>query len=216
MNRETTSHETILAAMNWRYAGKIFDTTKKLTQEQLTTILEAGRLSPSAYGVESWQFIIVNNTEIRKKLREISYDQPKVTDASHIIVIASRTDGGKVVDELVERTAKTQGKTVEELQGFGDMVHGAVQRLGDDGTKSWYKSQSYLPLGIMIETAALLGVDAGPMEGFDADKVDELLGLKEKNLHATTMLALGFRGEDAYALLPKIRKAFDEVTTFID
>jgi nitroreductase len=68
----------------------------------------------------------------------------------------------------------------------------------------------------MIETAALLGVDSGPMEGFDADKVDELLGLKEKNLHATTMLALGFRGEDAYALLPKTRKAFDEVTTFID
>lgn len=215
MNKETTP-ATITAAMNWRYAGKIFDTTKKLTEEQLTTILEAGRLSPSAYGVESWQFIVVNNTELRKKLREVSYDQSKVTDASHIIIIASRTDGPKVVTELVERTARTQGKSVEDLKGFSDMVQGQVQRLGEEETKNWYKNQSYLPLGIMIEAAALLGVDSGPMEGFDADKVDEVLGLTEKGLHAATMLALGFRGEDDYAKLPKTRKSFAEVVTILD
>ncbi len=216
MERETIPANNIIQAMNWRYAGKIFDTNKTITNEQLMTVLEAGRLSPSAYGVESWQFIVVNNLELRKKLRDASYGQPKVTDASHIIIIASRTDGGKVVDELVERTAKTQGKTTEELKGFSDMVHGAVEKLGEEGAKNWYKAQSYIPLGIMIEAAALLGIDSGPMEGFDADKVDELLGLKEKNLHASTMLALGFRGDDDYAKLPKTRKTFDDVVTIID
>jgi nitroreductase len=92
----------------------------------------------------------------------------------------------------------------------------AVNRLGEENTKAWYKNQSYIPLGIMIETAALLGVDSGPMEGFDAAQVDEILGLKEKNLHVATMLALGFRGEDDYAKLPKTRKDFDTVVTVLN
>lgn len=208
--------DAILNALKTRYATKVYDTTKKLTDEQLHTILEAGRLSPSAYGVESWQFIVVNNEELRKKLRAASYDQSKVTDASHIVVIASRTDTTPVVDELIARTAKTQGKSVEDLKEFSDMVHGAVNRLGEENTKTWYKNQSYIPLGVMIETAALLGVDSGPMEGFDAAQVDEVLGLKEKNLSVATMLALGFRGEDDYAKLPKTRKDFDTVVTVLN
>jgi nitroreductase len=216
MNRETIPTETIISALNWRYAGKIFDTTKKLTEEQLHTILETGRLSPSAYGVESWQFIVVNNIELRQKLRAASYDQSKVTDASHLIVIASRIDGENVAKELVERTAKTQGKSIEELKGLSDMVLGFLERQSEERAKNWLKSQSYIPLGVMIETAALIGVDAGPMEGFNADEVEELLGLKEKNLHAATMLALGFRGDDAYAKLPKTRKSYDEVVTIIN
>ena len=208
--------DAILNALKTRYATNVYDTTKKLTDEQLHTILEAGRLSPSAYGVESWQFIVVNNEELRKKLRAASYDQSKVTDASHIVVIASRTDTTPVVDELIARTAKTQGKSVEDLKEFSDMVHGAVNRLGEENTKTWYKNQSYIPLGVMIETAALLGVDSGPMEGFDAAQVDEVLGLKEKNLSVATMLALGFRGEDDYAKLPKTRKDFDTVVTVLN
>lgn len=216
MNRETIPTENIISAMNWRYAGKTFDPAKKLTAEQLHTIVEAGRLSPSAYGVESWQFLIINKTELRQKLRAVSYDQSKVTDASHLVVIAARTDGENVANELVTRTAKVQGKTTEDLKGLSDMVHGFLERQTEEGAKSWLRSQSYIPLGVMIEAAALIGVDSGPMEGFDADKVDELLGLKEKNLHATTMLALGFRGDDAYAKLPKTRKSYEEVVTILD
>lgn len=208
--------EQIIQALTRRYATKIFDKNKHVTEEDLLAILEAGRLSPSAYGVESWQFILVKNEGLRKKLRTASYDQPKVTDASHLVVLAYRTDGHVVVDELVGRTAKTQGKTVAELQGFSDMVHGAVTHLGEEGTKTWYKSQTYIPLGIMITTAALLGIDSGPMEGFNAEEVDDILGLKEKNLHATAMLALGYRGEDPYATTPKTRKQFEEIVTILE
>jgi nitroreductase len=206
---------TILSALNWRYAGKQFDTTKTVSEEHLHTILESGRLSPSAFGVEPWQFIVVKNTATRTALRAASYDQPKVTDASYIIVIATRTDGVAVADDLIDRTARIQGKTKEDLKGLSDMVHGAVTMKGDT-VISWLASQTYIALGTMIETAALLGIDSGPMEGFDANKVDKILGLKEKNLHAVTMLALGYRGDDMYATLPKVRREFNDVVTVVE
>ena len=210
----TTTGKDIIKAMNWRYAGKIFDATKIITDEELHTVLEAGRLSPSVFGLEPWQFILVNNKDTRKKLREASYGQPKVTDASHLVIIATRTDPTNVVDEHVKRTADSQGKTVEDLKGFNDMLLGALTQHGDKAV-NWLTRQSYIPLGIMIETAALLGIDSGPMEGFNADQVDEILGLKEKNLHATTILALGHRGDDPYLKVPKVRKSFEEAVTMI-
>jgi nitroreductase len=208
------THTTILQALHWRYAGKQFDPTKTISDVDLQTILESGRLSPSAYGVEPWQFIVINNKDIRMKLRSASYDQSKVTDASHFIVIATRIDGKAVADELITRTAKIQGKSLDTLKDFSAMVHGAISMHGDNAPM-WLASQTYIALGSMIQAAALLGIDAGPMEGFDSAKVDEILGLKEKNLHAVTMLALGHRGDDIYATLPKVRKTFEEAVTVI-
>ena len=206
---------TIIDAMNWRYAGKIFDTTKKVSDDDLHTILEAGRLSPSVFGMEPWNFIVVKNPEIREKLKAASYGQPKVTDASHLIVIAARTDAGTVADELVARTAKTQGKTVEDLKGLSDMVHGSVAQHGE-GTNAWLSRQCYIPLGSMIETASLLSIDSGPMEGFNPDEVDAILGLAQKNLRSTVILALGYRGDDAYAKLPKTRMSFEDAVTIVE
>lgn len=200
-------------ALNWRYAVKIFDPTKKVTDSDLSAILEAGRLAPSSVGLEPWKFIVVKNEEFRKKMRAASYDQPKVTDASYIIVIAHRTDAENLTAELISRTAKTQGKTEGDLEGLKQMSDGSIagRSASSDMLQGWLAAQTYIPLGLMVETAALLGVDAGPMEGFDANQIDEILGLKAKNLHATTMLALGYRGEDHYADLPKTRRSFEEV-----
>lgn len=203
---------TIKQALSFRYGVKQFDTTKRLSEELLESILESGRMSPSAYGVEPWHFIVVENKELRKKIQEAGYGQSKITDASHLIVIASRTDAKNVADELIARTAQAQGKTVEELSGFSQMVHGAIDAKGDKA-HLWLESQTYIALGFMLETSALLGVDTGPMEGFNAEAIDEILNLKEKNLHTVTMLALGYRGEDPYALLPKVRQSKEEVLT---
>ncbi len=209
------NQSTILQALNWRYAGKQFDPTKLVSEEDIHTILESGRLSPSSLGLEPWQFIVVKNKDLRTKLRVASYGQPKVTDASHLIIIASRTDAKTVADELMARTAKIQGKTSDELKGLSDMVYGGVTMHGENAP-AWLSAQTYIALGVMIETAALLGIDGGPMEGFDKNAVDEILGLKEKNLHAITMLALGYRGDDAFAKLPKVRKSFEEVVTVVE
>jgi nitroreductase len=138
-----------------------------------------------------------------------------VTEASHLIVIARRTDVREnITTELLERTAKAQGVSVDALEGLKKMVGGSIAGRSDLELDAWAKNQAYIALGIMIETASLLGIDNGPMEGFDPAKVDEILGLKEKNLTSTTLLALGYRSEGTN-LRPKVRRAFEEVVEFI-
>lgn len=208
--------DSILKALEWRYAVKVFDSSKKITAEELNTILESGRLAPSSIGIEPWKFIVVENPELRAKIRVASYDQPKITDASHVIIIARRTDArANIAPELLDRTAKAHGKDLAELAGLNEMVSGAVSRMNDDALDTWVKTQSYIPLGMMIETAALLGVDSCPMEGFNGPEIDNILALKAKNLMTTTVLTLGHRGVDPAADRPKVRRDFNDAVEFI-
>lgn len=207
--------EKILKALNWRYAVKIFNKEKKVSNEDLQTILEAGRLSPSSSGFEPWKFLLVNDPVVRAKLFEVS-KQPKVTDASHLIVITYKTNPQSLVEERLDRTAKIQNQKPEELEKYRQYLEKSLQVKIEDGSfESWVKAQTYIPLGIMIETASLLEIDAGPMEGFENVKVDEILGLKEKNLKSVTMLALGYRGKDPASLKPKIRRDFSDAIEII-
>ncbi len=217
ITNKSQMNEKIIKALNWRYATKIFDPEKIVSEEDVHTILESARLSPSANGGEMWKFIVVKNKEIREKLKVVSDNQPKVTDASHLIVITYRTDASEsLTKERLERTAKIQNEDVNKLTNLKKMLENTVSQKQKDGTlESWIRSQSYIPLGIMIETAALLGIDGGPMEGFEPNKVNEILGLKEKNLKSITMLALGYRGDDPASLRPKVRRDFDDVVEII-
>lgn len=207
--------QEIIKAMNWRFATQAFDSAKRVSEEDLKTILEAARLAPSSFGIEAWKFLVIENPELRGKISEAAWGQPKVTQASHLIVIARRTDVREnITNELIERSSKTQGVAPEALNGLKEMVSGAIARRSDAELDVWVRNQAYIALGVMIETASLLGIDNGPMEGFDPAKVDEILGLKEKNLTSTTLLALGYRAESS-VLRPKVRRAFDEVVEFI-
>ncbi|HSW87949.1 MAG TPA: nitroreductase family protein, partial [Candidatus Saccharimonadales bacterium] len=165
---------------------------------------------------EPWKFIVVENPEIRTKIQQAGYGQPKITDAPYLVVIAYRTDLNQtLVTERLERTAKIQKQEISAFGGLKQILDGHINNNSEVELEKWAKAQAYIPLGMMIETAALLGVDSGPMEGFDPDGVDNVLGLKEKNLHATSMIALGYRGEDPVALRPKVRRDFDEVIEFV-
>jgi nitroreductase len=209
-------HQKVIDALKWRYATKVFDKEAKIKASDLRTILESARLAPSSFGTEPWKFIVVENPDVRAQLRTAAYDQSKVTDASHIIVLARRTDAEKITPELIARTAATQGKSEADLVALKEMVEGAVAyKQGAGVYDGWAAGQTYLALGVMIETASLLEIDNCPMEGFDRAKVDEILGLKEKHLASVTMLALGKRGVDTYATLPKTRRNFDEVVEFV-
>lgn len=205
----------IIDALTWRRAIGAFDTTKKVSDENLKTILQSANLSASSYGLEGWKFIVVTNLEIRAKLRAVGYDQPKITDASHLIVITRRTDTGNLSSEATARLAQAQNKSVEELAGFKGMVDGAMSYKEEGQVRNaWIASQTYIALGSMMETASLLAVDNAPMEGFDAGQVNEILGLTGKNLSAVTMLALGYRDESA-PLTPKSRRNYDDVVEFV-
>ena len=209
-------NKKIVDALNWRYAVQVFDQAKKVTAEDLNTILEAGRLTASSYGIEAWKFLVIENAEIRGKLREAGYGQPKISEASHLIVIARRTDMRENISkERIERTAQTFKQTVDDLAGFREMIDGAIAAKADEVLDSWAAKQTYIPLGTMMEAASLLGIDNAAMEGFDPQKYDEILGLKEKNLSSTVLLALGYRGEDETAKRPKVRRKIEDVVEFI-
>lgn len=210
-------NKQIIKALNWRYATKIFDPSKIVSEEDLHTILESARLSPSSIGAEMWKFIVITNKEIREKLRVAGYNQPQITDASHLIVLTYRTDVAEnLTKEKIERTAKIQNTSESNLEGLKSFLENSVtQKIQSGDLESWIRSQVYIPLGMMIETSALIGVDSCPMEGFESDKVDEILGLKEKNLKSVTMLALGYRGDDPASKRPKVRRDFNDVIEFI-
>lgn len=216
-NNKDEKRKEIIDALNWRFAAKVFDPAKKVSDEDMRTILEAARLSPSSNGVEAWKFLVIENPEIRRKLRDEANGQPKMVDASHLVVVCYRTDVAEnIARERLERTAKIQGQKIEELGGLKSMLEGGIAKKLADGTLlSWAKSQTYIALGIMIETASLLRVDNGPMEGFNNEKVEEILNLKGKNLKIATMIAFGYRGDDPAEKRPKVRRDFGEVIEFI-
>ena len=209
-------NEKIISALNWRYAVQSFDKTKKVSDADLRTILESARLSPSSFGLEPWKFIVVENPDVRAKLAAVGYGQPKITEASHLVVVARRTDAREaIVGERIARTAKIQGVDASALDGFKQMLDGTIASRDDAALDVWNRSQTYIALGMMMETASLLGVDNAAMEGFDPKGVDEVLGLSTKHLTATTLLALGYRGEDESATRPKVRRDFDDVVEFV-
>lgn len=206
----------IMQALNWRYATQQFDSAKKVSDEDLQLILESGRLAPSSFGTEAWKFLVVENPEMRLRLREAGYDQAKITEASHVVVIARRTDVREnIANEKIQRTAQALGVSEADLGGFRAMLEGAIANKSDEQLDAWAAAQTYIALGMMLETAALIRVDATPIEGFVPEKYDELLGLKEQHLTATLVITLGYRGDDSAAARPKVRRGFDDVVEFV-
>lgn len=206
----------IINALQWRYAVKEFDAAKKVSEDDIRLILESGRLAPSSFGVEAWKFLVIQNSALRDSLRKVAYDQTKVTDASHLILITRRTDVREhIVDELIVRTAAASQKDPSDLDGLRQMVQGAISFMSDADVENWARCQAYIPLGMMVQTAAQLEVDSCPMEGFDKKAVDDLLGLASKQLASVAMLALGYRGSDSAAMRPKVRRPFEEVVEVI-
>ena len=205
--------KSISEALTWRYATKQFDPTKKLNEETINQILEAGRLSPSSFGLQPWKFILVENTTLRTKLREAAYDQPQVTDASYIIVLAYKNNiDESYVDTYMKSTATVRSITIDKLADFKTYLIDSIGKKSAEDIKNWNARQVYIPLGITLETAALLEVDACPMEGFDTTKFNELLGLNEIRYSGVVMLALGYRSPtDTHASEIKSRFLQNEI-----
>lgn len=205
------SHTNYIEALLWRYATKDF-TSEKIPTESFDRILQAARLAPSSYGLEPWKIIHVTDTEVRSRIQEAGYNQEKITEASELVVIVAETDGLALVAELVQRIVDTRGVDQEGLAGYKNMMIGSVEMHEAAGNQTeWHKSQTYLMLGFMLVAAALEGVDACPMEGFDVNAVNKILGIADSNMTAVTMVALGYRSEqDEFASLQKVRKSMEE------
>ncbi|MDO8493172.1 MAG: NAD(P)H-dependent oxidoreductase [bacterium] len=203
----------VIEALNWRYSTNVFDQNKRLSTEDLDYLLEAMRLSPSSFGVQPWKFIVVTNPEIRAKIREAGYGQPKISEASHLIVFAIPKDINEtVIDNFVKAVAKARGVEVDAVKGLRDMVTGSMAQKTEEGRRAWATNQVYIALGVLLTAVAVRGIDAGPMEGFDPKKVDEILGLAPLGLESRVMAAVGYRSEsDPNANSKRMRFPKEEV-----
>lgn len=199
----------IVDSLNWRYATKQYDTTKQVSAEDLETLKEATKLSVSSYGLQPYKVILVENPELRAQLRAVAWNQTAVTDASHLFVFAIEKNlGAKQVQAYMENISQTRGIPVENLAGFSGMIHNAIDGLDENAKENWAKKQAYIALGTLINTAALLKIDATPMEGFDAQKFNEILGLEALGLATAVVAAVGYRHEeDATQHYKKVRKS---------
>lgn len=207
------SPDQILDALKWRYATKVFDPEKKIPEAEWKALEESLVLTPSSFGLQPWEFVVVEDREVREQLVAHSWNQRQVADASHLLVIALRTDVDEsYVDRFVSRVEEVRGEP--GFTGYRDMMVGFIQNLDEEGVKQWGKLQTYIALGQFMSVAAMMRIDTCPMEGFVAAEYDRILGFEERRLTTAVLCPAGYRAdEDKYAHLPKVRFEADDVIT---
>ena len=194
--------------MNWRYATKRFDPAKKLPADTWRALEGALVLTPTSYGLQPYQFIVMTDAAKRAELLAHSWNQNQVVDCSHYVVFTARTKMTEAdVDRLIQRTAQVRGVAAESLAAYrgmmlGDVVHGSRGKAAHE----WATRQAYIALGNLMTSAAVLGVDACPMEGIVPAEYDRVLGLRDSGYATVVACALGYRAAgDKYAAAAKVR-----------
>lgn len=212
------NHEQILSALNWRYATKSFDASKKISDADWSVLENSLILSPSSYGLQPWRFLIIQNPELRAQLRASSWNQSQVTDASHFVVFTTKEKvDADHIQKYLERISEVRGTPLDALNDFkkamiGDIVNSPrAQTIG-----AWAQRQAYIAMGFLLETAALLKIDATPMEGLDAAAYDRILNLENTGYKTVAAVALGYRGaNDPFQKMKKVRFAKSDLIHFV-
>jgi nitroreductase len=209
-----TADQQLLEALNWRYATKVFEATQKIPAEVWQTLEKALVLTPTSYGLQPFKFLLINNPAKRAGLLPHSWNQKQVVDASHFVVFTARTQMTEAdVDKFIVRSSDVRKIPTDSLKAYRDMMIGDVVN-GPRGkiAHEWATRQTYIALGNLMTCAALLGVDACPMEGLNPAEYDKVLGLAGSGYATVVACALGYRAAtDKYAGLPKIRFEANEL-----
>jgi nitroreductase len=204
---------TFLASQNWRYATKKFDSSKKISETNLEQLKEAVRLSTSSYGLQPYMVFIVENTELRAQIQPVAWGQSQIVEASHLFVFASKTSiSQEDIDKYLQNICETRNLPEGAMNGYGDFMKAKLNAFTAEQIAVWTSKQTYLALGNLINAAADLKIDATPMEGFEPEKVNAILGLDKLGLHASLIATLGYRHEeDANQHAKKARKPLTEL-----
>jgi nitroreductase len=206
----------IVEDLKWRYACKQFDSEKSITNQDFDTIIDALILSASSYGVQPWEFVVVENKELREELVGASYNQAQVKDASHLIVLCrpEKIDED-LIDGYLQNICDVRSQKMEELEGFKKMLMHVVNK--DDAHKAaWAKNQIYIALGNLMTVCATMKIDTCPMEGFVPSKYDAILGLDKIGLKSVLVCPVGYRSdEDKYTAIPKVRHPKSKIVKVI-
>lgn len=184
---------SFLSNLNWRYATKKFDTSRKVSDAHLESILEAMRLTPTSFGMQPYHFYVISRQEIQDKIQAVAWNQPQIGTCSHLLVFVARTDLPKLKEEFFTLLSGGNPDVRAMLKGYEDMVGGFVEGKTDPkDILAWSAKQVYIAQGFALAAAAELEIDSCPMEGFDPGAVAEILGLPESQ-KAVVLLPIGYR-----------------------
>ena len=208
----------LLDKLNWRYAAKAMN-GKKVPEDKITRILEAARLAATSSGLQPFEIFVVKNQEIKEKIRPIAWNQSVVTDCSHLLVFAAwDTYTVERINYMFDLTNEIRGFKNEGWENYRQMLLGMYPQKDAEENFNHAAKQAYIAFSHAIIAAAYEGVDATPLEGFEPDAVDTILGLREKGLRSAVLLPLGYRAEDEDWLvnLVKVRKPMQELVTVVE
>lgn len=199
--------------LNWRYATKKFNAAKSLSQEDVENLQKSIQLSASSYGLQPYEVFVISDKETKEKLKAAAWNQSQLTDASHIIVFAGLKKLNEAyIDTYLENISKIREVQVQDLSGLKDMLMTNILGKPEEEQKIWAQNQAYIALGNLLSAAAHLKIDTCPMEGFDAGKFDEILGISGTNLTTAVIATAGYRSEeDQLQHAKKVRKQEEEL-----
>lgn len=204
--------------LNWRYATKKMDTSKAVPQDKVDAIVEAIRMAPTSSGTQPFELFVVTNADIRDQITEAAGGQAQITDGSHLLVFAAWDNyTAERIDNVVDLNVSARGD-LPMLHTYYDNLKSNYLPREAEVNYAHAARQAYIALGIALIAAAEQEVDSTPMEGFDPDAVDKILGLKTRGLRSVVLLPLGYRDEGSDWLLPmgKVRKSCDTIVTEVN
>lgn len=202
-----------LGHLQWRYATKKFDSSKKISASDLNTLLEATQLAASSYGLQPYKILHIKNPVLRTELRPASWNQPQIEEASDLLVFCAYEQlNEQHIDDYLTLVSQIRKQDIANLKGYGDFMKTKLLERSSEDLAHWTARQVYIALGFLLTTAAQMGIDACPMEGFEADQYTKILNLSGQGLTPIVLATLGYRSaEDDLAQAPKVRKPLDEL-----
>lgn len=197
--------QPIIDDLNWRYAVKQFDAKRKLSPKEIEFLSESLRLTATSYGLMPFKLLIIDEPETKTRLKDASYGQSQVADASHVLILCNRVKPGKAdVDAYMKLVSEVREVPLEKLNGFSERIISKLEKM--DRIAEWTAKQAYIALGNLLTVCAVRRIDACPMEGFEAEKYNEILGLNELGLNACLAVPVGYRSKaDKTQFLKKVR-----------
>lgn len=204
----SNTNTQLINALNWRYATKVFDASQKIPADVWSAIEQTLVLTPTSFGLQPYKFLVVQTPAIREALLPQTWGQKQVVDCSHYVVFLARTEMKEAdIDKLINRIVVVRGGTADALKGYRDMMLGNLVTGGRAGVAfDWAARQAYIALGNAMTAAAVLGVDACPIEGLVPEEYDKILKLEGTGYKTVVALALGYRAaNDKYASIKKVR-----------
>lgn len=203
----------LLDVLQWRYATKKMDPARAVPQDKVDRIVEAARLAPTSSGLQPFEIVVVTSADVRARIREVAWNQAQVTEGSHLLVFAAWDDyTAERINAMFDYTNEVRGFRNEGWENYRNMLLGSYPQRGAEVNFQHAARQAYIGFGAAIIAAAAEQVDSTPMEGFQPEAVDEILGLRARGLRSVLLLPLGYRQPEGDWLvnLEKVRRPRDQ------